>query len=235
MKKTVIITGASSGIGAATAILLSKNNFNIVLAARRKNKLESIAEKLEGEYLIVETDVCKVDDVENLVNKTIEKFGTLDVLVNNAGIGNIAPLGEGKLEDWHNMFNINVNGLLTCIHKALPHLLKQKGNIINIASVAAHEVFPNAVVYSATKHAVNAITVGLRKEYRDNLKVCNISPGTVHTEFFENSQKKTVDEMRDYFKNNQALEGEDIAEVIFQVLSKPERVAVNEIIIRPNA
>ena len=233
--KTAIITGASSGIGAATAKLLNKNGYNVVLAARRIEKLDALSKELDVNHHIVQTDVTQVADVERLVKESIEKFGAIDVLVNNAGLGMVAPMHEGKLEDWHKMFNVNVNGLLSCIHKALPHLLKSEGTIINIASVAAHEVFPNTVVYCATKHAVNAITVGMRKEFRDKVKVCNISPGAVQTEFLEQSAvNEQTKQMKDYFFNNETLQSEDIAEAILDVLSKPKRVAINEVIIRPN-
>lgn len=233
--KTVVITGASSGIGAASAILLNKNGYQVVLAARRLEKLKQVASKLNEHHMIIQTDVTKVADVESLIDKTLERFGKIDVLINNAGLGYIAPLKEGKLEDWHHMFDVNVNGLLSCIHTALPHLLETKGNIINIASVAAHEVFPNTVVYCATKHAVNAITVGIRKEFRDQVKVCNISPGAVQTEFLEQSEENdNIKQMKDYFFNNETLQGQDIAETILEVLSKPEHVAINEVIIRPN-
>lgn len=233
--KTAIITGASSGIGAATAILLNQNGYQVVLAARRLEKLEKVAKQLNEHHLLIATDVSKVDDVKELIRASIDKFGKIDVLVNNAGLGYIAPLKEGKLEDWHRMFDVNVNGLLSCIHTALPHLLETKGNIINIASVAAHEVFPNTVVYCATKHAVNAITVGIRKEFRDQVKVCNISPGAVQTEFLDQSEEnENLKQMRDYFFNNETLRSEDIAEAILEVLSKPEHVAINEVIIRPN-
>ena len=235
MVKTAIITGASSGIGAATAKLLNKNGYNVVLAARRIEKLDALSKELDVNHHIVQTDVTQVADVERLVKESIEKFGAIDVLVNNAGLGMVAPMHEGKLEDWHRMFNVNVNGLLSCIHKALPHLLKREGTIINIASVAAHEVFPNTVVYCATKHAVNAITVGMRKEFRDKVKVCNISPGAVQTEFLEQSAvNEQTKQMKDYFFNNETLQSEDIAEAILDVLSKPKRVAINEVIIRPN-
>ena len=233
--KTAIITGASSGIGAATAKLLNKNGYNVVLAARRIEKLDALSKELDVNHHVVQTDVTQVADVERLVKESIEKFGAIDVLVNNAGLGMVAPMHEGKLEDWHKMFNVNVNGLLSCIHKALPHLLKSEGTIINIASVAAHEVFPNTVVYCATKHAVNAITVGMRKEFRDKVKVCNISPGAVQTEFLEQSAvNEQTKQMKDYFFNNETLHSEDIAEAILDVLSKPKRVAINEVIIRPN-
>lgn len=233
--KTAIITGASSGIGAATAKLLNKNGYNVVLAARRIEKLDVLSKELDVNHHIVQTDVTQVADVERLVKESIEKFGAIDVLVNNAGLGMVAPMHEGKLEDWHKMFNVNVNGLLSCIHKALPHLLKSEGTVINIASVAAHEVFPNTVVYCATKHAVNAITVGMRKEFRDKVKVCNISPGAVQTEFLEQSAvNEQTKQMKDYFFNNETLQSEDIAEAILDVLSKPKRVAINEVIIRPN-
>lgn len=233
--KTAIITGASSGIGAATAKLLNKNGYNVVLAARRIEKLDALSKELDVNHHIVQTDVTIVADVENLVKESIEKFGAIDVLVNNAGLGMVAPMHEGKLEDWHRMFNVNVNGLLSCIHKALPYLLESEGTIINIASVAAHEVFPNTVVYCATKHAVNAITIGMRKEFRDKVKVCNISPGAVQTEFLEQSAvNEQTKQMKDYFFNNETLQSEDIAEAILDVLSKPKRVAINEVIIRPN-
>jgi NADP-dependent 3-hydroxy acid dehydrogenase YdfG len=233
--KTAIITGASSGIGAATAKLLNKNGYNVVLAARRIEKLDALSKELDVNHHIVQTDVTQVADVERLVKESIEKFGAIDVLVNNAGLGMVAPMHEGKLEDWHKMFNVNVNGLLSCIHKALPYLLKSEGTVINIASVAAHEVFPNTVVYCATKHAVNAITIGMRKEFRDKVKVCNISPGAVQTEFLEQSAvNEQTKQMKDYFFNNETLQSEDIAEAILDVLSKPKRVAINEVIIRPN-
>lgn len=235
MNKTAIITGASSGIGAATAIALNKAGYNVVLAARRIEKMNSFISKLNSNHLIIETDVTKVDDVENLINSTIDKFGQIDVLVNNAGLGYLGPIVENKLEEWHTMVNVNINGLLTCLHKSLPHLLKTNGYIFNIASVAAHEVFPGSVVYAATKHAVNAITVGLRKELREKVKVCNISPGAVHTEFFEHTtHAETSKNFKDYFEKNETLLPQDIAEAILDVLQKPSRVAINEIIIRPN-
>lgn len=233
--KTVIITGASSGIGAATALLLNQNNCNVVLAARRVDKLKELASQLDENHLIVETDVNSVDDVKNLVTKTVERFGEIDVLVNNAGLGVLAPFEEGKIEDWHKMFNVNVNGLLTCIHASLPHLLKTEGTIINLSSVAAHDVFPNAVVYCATKHAVNAIAVGIRKEFRNRVKVCNISPGTVETEFLDHSyDTEDILKAKESVKNNKMLQSEDIAESILEVLNKPKHVAINEVILRPN-
>jgi NADP-dependent 3-hydroxy acid dehydrogenase YdfG len=235
MTKTAIITGASSGIGAATAITLNRAGYNVVLAARRLDKMLALKEQLNGNHLLLETDVTSVDDVENLINKSIEKFGTIDVLVNNAGVGYLGPIAEGKLDEWLTMVNVNVGGLLTCIHKALPHLLKTKGYIFNIASVAAHEVFPGSVVYCATKHAVNAITVGIRKEFRDKIKVCNISPGAVNTEFaMHTTHEATAANFKDYFEKNETLIPQDIADAILEVLNKPERVAINEIIIRPN-
>lgn len=185
--------------------------------------------------MLLEVDVTNIDDVKRMVDSTIKKFGSIDVLVNNAGVGHLGPFEEGKLEEWHNMFDINVKGLLSCIHSSLPYLLKSKGHVFNIASVAAHEVFPGSVVYCASKHAVNAITVGIRKEFREKIKVTNISPGAVSTEFFHHtSHEKTKENFKSYFENNEALVADDIAEVILETLKKPARVAINEIIIRPN-
>lgn len=235
MNKTAIITGASSGIGAATAIKLNKAGYNVVLAARRTDKMQSLVSQLGENHLIVPTDVTSVDDVKNLIELTKSTFGSIDVLVNNAGLGYLGPIAEGKLDEWHTMVDVNVKGLLNCLHTALPHLLETKGYIFNIASVAAHEVFPGSVVYCATKHAVNAITIGIRKEYRDKLKVCNISPGAVHTEFFEHTtHPDTARNFKDYFEKNETLLPQDIADAILEVLTKPSRVAINEIIIRPN-
>lgn len=235
MPKTAIITGASSGIGAATAIQLNEAGYNVVLAARRADKLKDVSKHLNENNLLLEVDVTNIEDVKLMVDATIKKFGSIDVLVNNAGVGHLGPFDEGKIDEWHNMFDVNVKGLLSCIHTSLPHLLKSKGHIFNIASVAAHEVFPGSVVYCASKHAVNAITVGMRKEFREKIKVTNISPGAVSTEFFHHtSHEKTKENFKSYFENNETLVSEDIAQVILETLNKPSRVAINEIIIRPN-
>ena len=239
MSKIVVITGASSGIGAATARKLVSEGNKVVLAARRKEKLETLAKELgEDNCLIVVTDVTSVDSVKNLMEQTISSYGKIDVLINNAGLGYLAPIDEGKLEDWHRTIDVNVKGLLSCVHSALPELLKSKGHIFNIASVAAHEVFPNATVYCASKWAVNAVTIGIRKELRDKVKVTNISPGTVVTEFFEHTNhpelSKSIKEDMNSEKRDSYLQAEDIADAISDVLNKPSRVAINEVIIRPN-
>lgn len=235
MPKTAIITGASSGIGAATAIQLNKAGYNVVLAARRIDKLKDVSKQLNENHLLLEVDVTNSKDVKLMVDTTIKKFVSIDVLVNNAGVGHLGPFDEGKLDEWHNMFDVNVKGLLSCIHSSLPHLLQSGGHIFNIASVAAHEVFPGSVVYCASKHAVNAITVGMRKEFREKIKVTNVSPGAVSTEFFHHtSHEKTKENFKNYFENNETLVSEDIADVILETLNKPSRVAINEIIIRPN-
>ena len=232
--KVVIITGASSGIGAACAEILVGAGAKVVLAARRFEKVSNLAEKLGEGALAVQCDVTDVEEVQQMVDKTISSWGKIDVLINNAGFGSLEPIISGKLEDWHGMFNVNVNGLLSCIHKTLPYLVNSKGHIINMASVAAHNVFPNSVVYCATKHAVNAITVGFRMEFRDKVKVTNISPGAVGTEFVQHTSNEEYRKNLESFFDGIVLSPEDVARTVLSVLTQPDHVAINEVIIRPN-
>ncbi|QCK15967.1 SDR family oxidoreductase [Mangrovivirga cuniculi] len=232
--KTVLITGASSGIGEATARLLAEKGANVVLGARRQDEIEKTASEIGERALAIQLDVTDKSQVKNFIDKAIEKFGSIDVLINNAGVGYLGPVAEGKLEDFHNMFDVNVNGLLSCIHYSLPHLLKSSGHIINLASVAAHDVFPGSVVYAASKHAVDVITRGIRLELRDKVRISNISPGAVDTEFKDHTHhKETAEKFEDYFSGT-VLKSKDIAESIYYMLSQPDHAVINEIIIRPD-
>nr|WP_304607988.1 SDR family oxidoreductase [Holzapfeliella floricola] len=186
--KVVIITGASSGIGKSTAELLLKENFKVVLAARRLDKLEEIVQKLSvsaEDYLAVETDVTDVTLVDNLVEQTMTKFGRVDVLINSAGIMPLSTLAEGRVNEWDNMIDVNIRGTLHSIKNVLPIMRKQRnGHIINIASIAAHEANPLGGVYGATKAAVLMISNSLRKEEsnaKSNVRVSVISPGAGNT------------------------------------------------------
>ncbi|MEO1414389.1 MAG: SDR family oxidoreductase [Bacteroidota bacterium] len=232
-EKVVIITGASSGIGASTARLLAKNGAKIMLAARRVEKLQELQKEIGEQAAYHETDVTDYVQVQALVEATIQKFGKVDVLINNAGVGYLGPMEEASIEEWHTMMDVNVNGVLHAIHAALPELLKSKGHIINIDSVAGHNYFPRAVVYCASKHAVKALSYGIRVEFRDKVKVTNISPGAVATEFITHfTHEETKKNMENSFQNG--LQPDDIAQAILEVLAKPPHVVVNEVIIRPN-
>ncbi len=232
--KIALVTGASSGIGKATCNRLIADGYYIMATGRRIERLQELKTQWQDRVHIEVSDVRQYDDVERVVMRTLEHFGQLDVLVNNAGVGMMAPLEDGNINDWHAMIDVNVKGVLNFMHACLPHLIHTRGHIINVASVAAHDVFINGVVYCASKHAVNAITVGFRKEFRDRVKVSNISPGAVQTEFV---QQTTHEKLKEEFAKNfddSALNAQDIADAISHILNQPTHIAVNEYIIRPN-
>jgi len=233
--KSVVITGASSGIGEATARCLVQAGARIALAARRIERLEALQQELGDQAISVETDVTDPAAVQHLMRETLNAFGKIDVLINNAGVGHLGPMAETPLDDWHNMVDVNIKGLLSCIHAALPHLIVSNGHIINLASVAAHDVFPEAVIYCATKHAVNAITVGFRKEFRDKVRITNISPGAVATEFANHTHHEEKRKSFSQVFEGVVLTSDDIASAIHQVLTSPPHLVINEMIIRPNS
>src|SRR4029077_17481742 len=187
--KVVVITGASSGIGEATAVMLAARGAKVVLGARGLDRLQSLGRRIEragGEVAYAQTDVRKREDLTSLVNLAYERYGQLDVLINNAGIGPISPLDDLRLEDWENMIDINIKGVLYGIAAALPVFRKQgSGHFVNTASTAGIVVNPNMAVYAGTKFAVRAISEGLRQGAGDKLRVAIISPGFVNTNFTE--------------------------------------------------
>lgn len=230
--KTIIITGASSGIGKALARSLDPTRYNIVLAARSKEVLEDLAAELQGPTMVCVTDVTDVEACKSLVKKTADRFGSVDILVNNAGLGFMDQLVDGTLEQWHTMVDVNVKGVLNCLHPCLPHLVQAKGHVINIGSIASHYVFPNSGVYCATKHAVFAISESIRVELMGKVKVTTISPGAVDTDFINKTTNETIhSNMKDYFANG--MTSDTIAAQIVHVLDAPENTVVNEIILRP--
>ena len=237
--KVVIITGASSGIGEATSKLLSEKNFKLVLAARRIEKLQKIADSLNNrnDVLTIQTDVTDKIQVQNLIDTTVEKFGRVDALVNNAGIMPLSYLEEGRTEDWENMVDVNIKGVLYGINSVLPYMIEQmNGHIINVSSVAGRQVFPTATVYCGTKFAVNAITEGMRQELskKYNIKVTAIEPGATETELqshIPNEEIKSKFEVRT--KTSKILESVDIANAIHFALTQPDHVNVTEIMVHP--
>ncbi len=233
MSKRIILTGASSGIGLATAFKLADQGHTLLLAARRMQQLEALATEYPDQVFAFKADVTKVDDVKAMVNEAKAKMGGIDVLINNAGLGLFDPVAEGKLEDWHYMFDVNVKGLLSCVHACLPELRAQNGLVINLGSVASHHVFPNSGVYCATKHAVLAISESLRLELGSEIRVTTISPGAVNTEFIDQTTNdKLLQDYKPYFADG--LSPEIIADQIAHCINAPGSAVISEIIIRPN-
>ena len=232
--KASIVTGASSGIGAATARLLAKEGCNVVLAARREDRLNALAAELGEGALVAPTDVSDPAACAALVARTLERFGSLDILINNAGLGLYGSIAEGDPEDWRKMFDVNVLGVLYTTRAAVRQMLLQgAGDVLFISSLAGRRV-PRAdgTVYAATKHAVNAIAEGLRMDVHEKgIRVLNIEPGLVRTEFPESSHPSA----QKYYaeKEYTPLEAEDVARAVVYALDRPPRVSVNEILIRP--
>ncbi|RXT06473.1 SDR family oxidoreductase [Ammoniphilus sp. CFH 90114] len=237
--KVVIITGASSGIGEATAYELAKYGAKVVLAARREDRLIQIKqniEKLGGTAIYQVTDVTKRTDMEKVAQTAIQQYGNIDALINNAGVMPLSFMNKLKVDEWDRMIDVNIKGVLYGIAAVLPHMEERKqGHIVSISSVAGHEVHVGGAVYSGTKYAVRAITEGLRKEQaHNNIRTTIISPGAVVTELTETITDIKIKELlRKRFEDTQSMEGEDIARAIRYCLEQPDHVSVNEIIVRP--
>jgi NADP-dependent 3-hydroxy acid dehydrogenase YdfG len=236
--KVVVITGASSGLGEAAARLLSAEGATVVLGARRMDRLQSLADELTrdgGKAIAVATDVTAREPVKQLVDTAVQKFGRIDVMINNAGLMQQSPLERLKVNEWDNMIDINIKGVLYGIAAALPHMQRQKsGHIINVSSVAGHVISPGGVVYSATKHAVRVISEGLRQEVKPyNIRTTIISPGAVDTELpnhiTDPESKAGIGE----FYKDYAIPADSFARVVAFAISQPDDVDVNEILFRP--
>lgn len=237
--KTVVITGASSGIGEAAALLLAEKGAKVVLGARRVERLEALAARITaagGEVVYARTDVKQREDLVHLVKLACERYGKVDVLLNNAGIGPISPLDELRVEDWENMIDVNIKGVLYGIAAGLPVFRKQGfGHFINIASTAGLTTSPSMAVYSGTKFAVRAITEGLRQEAGDSLRVTIISPGFVKTNFVEAIPSQEIRGELERYRDKNAIPPEAIARAIVFAMEQPADVDINEIIVRPTA
>ncbi|MDK6079923.1 SDR family oxidoreductase [Massilia varians] len=236
--KVVVITGASSGLGEATARQLSSLGAHLVLGARRKDRLEALAADIRGaggKVEIVVTDVTRKQDVVALVQAALTNFGRLDVMINNAGLMAVAPLAELKVDEWDSMLDINVKGVLYGIAAALPVFQKQdSGHFINIASVAGLKMFGNATVYSATKFAVRAISEGLRAEVGGKIRSTVISPGAVESELKHgSSHAESASAVRDFYE--MAIPSDAVARAIAYAIIQPADVDINEIVLRPTA
>lgn len=234
--KVVIITGASSGLGEATARRLAKGGAKLMLAARREDRLQALADdinKAGGTAKYQLTDVTDRSQVEALAKATHQAYGRIDVLVNNAGLMPLSPLAALKVDEWDKMIDVNIKGVLYGVAAVLPIMKQQKsGHIINLSSVAGHQVFPSGVVYCATKFAVKAISEGIRLEGNGEIRSTNISPGAVDTELTSTisheESAKNADQMYGV-----AIDADAIARAIAYAIEQPGDVDINEMIIRP--
>lgn len=238
--KVVVITGASSGLGEATARLLSEQGATVVLAARRADRIESLASEVNsrgGKALAVKTDVTDRNQVRRLVETAVETFGRIDVIINNAGLMQQSPLERFKTDEWDNMIDVNVKGVLYGIAAALPHMQRQKsGHIINVSSVAGHKVTPSGTVYCATKHAVRVISEGLRQEVKPhNIRTTIISPGAVATELPNHISESDIAEGIQGFYDSHAIPADSFARAVVFAMSQPDDMDVNEILYRPTS
>ncbi|EGO2654391.1 SDR family NAD(P)-dependent oxidoreductase [Enterococcus faecalis] len=235
-EKVIVIMGASSGIGEATARLLARKGAKLVIAARRQERLIAIKKELpEATILVQQADVTKEEEVQRVIKLTMEKYGRIDVLFNNAGVMPTAPLIEAPKGEWRQMLDINIMGVLNGIAAVLPIMVEQKsGQIIATDSVAGHVVYPDSAVYCGTKFAVRAIMEGLRQEQRENnIKSTIISPGAVQTELYQTISNRVVAETLHLEQLSWVLKAEDIAQAVVFAIDTPDRMSISEMVVRP--
>lgn len=238
--KTIIITGASSGIGEATAKKLSQEGANVVLSARREDRLNSLKDEIVkngGMALVVPADVTKKEDFKKVVSSTLEEFGSIDGIINNAGLMPLSYVKNLHTDEWDKMIDVNIKGVTNGVSAVLPTMMEQKsGHIINISSSAAHKYYPGGAVYCATKAAVKMFTEGLRAELAPHygINVTSIDPGFVSTELTDTiTDDEIKKDMEPMFKELTPLQAEDIANAIYYSLSQPKRANINDVYIMP--
>jgi NADP-dependent 3-hydroxy acid dehydrogenase YdfG len=239
-----LVTGASSGIGEATARQLAGLGAHVALAARREDRLKDLQAEIEaagGRALLLPADMTRRGDAEAAVRETVEEFGRLDILINNAGVMLLGPVLDAPVEEWERMVELNVLGLLYCAKAAIPHLLqaaeqepRRVADLVNISSVAGRQARLGSGVYNATKHAVGAFSESLRQEVtKRHVRVSLVEPGAVATELAGHNRPEVQESMAKRFADMERLEAEDIADAISYVVTRSRRVAVNEVLIRP--
>jgi NADP-dependent 3-hydroxy acid dehydrogenase YdfG len=245
LKDTVsLVTGASSGIGQATARALAATGSAVAIVARRRERLDELAKEIEGQggrALVIEADVGSEEEARGAVERTVSELGRLDTLINNAGVMLLGPIENAPLEEWERMLSVNVAGLLYCAHAALPHLLRaaddgprQVADLVNISSVAGRVARMGSGVYNLTKHGVGAFSESLRQEVTQrHVRVSLVEPGAVATELASHNRPEVREGMAKTFGDIELLQAEDIAEAITYIVTRPRRVAVNELLIRP--
>jgi len=236
--KVVVITGASSGIGEATAKLLASRGAHVVMGARRVEKLEALASLIEaegGSALYQQLDVTNIEQMQSIIRLAQSRFGRVDVIVNNAGVMPLSPLEALKIDEWNRMIDVNIRGVLHGIAAGLPVMKEQQsGHMINVASIGAYSVTPTAAVYCATKYAVRAITEGLRQEMDADIRVTLVSPGVTESELAESITDNEAREFMKTYRRN-ALPASAIARAIAYAIEQPADVDVNELVVRPTA
>ncbi|MER8389123.1 SDR family oxidoreductase [Mesorhizobium sp. M1428] len=238
--KVVVITGASSGLGEATARHLAGRGASVVLGARRSHRIDALVQELSAagfKAKAVTTDVTDAGQVQNLVNTAVREFGRIDVMLNNAGLMPLAPLERLKVDEWDRMIDVNIKGVLYGIAAALPYMKEQRsGHIINVSSVYGHVVDPGAAVYCATKFAVRALSEGLRKEVKPyNIRTTVISPGAVSTELLEHISEQDIQQGTRDFVSKIAVGPDTFARTVAFAINEPDDVDINEILFRPTA
>src|ERR671915_65922 len=237
--KVAIVTGASSGIGYATALALSRSGAKVAAGARRMDRLESLQNEISkngGEVFVQKLDVTIKSECDALADAVLKKWGTIDILINNAGLQPLSFFKNLKVEEWDKMIDVNIRGVFYCTAAVIPTMMnKNSGHIVNISSMAGRVVYPSGSVYCATKHAVTAFSEGLRQEFsqRSNIRVTCIEPGVVATELMDAITDKALEKYVERTKQMEALQAEDIANAIMFAVEAPHHVNVNEILIRP--
>jgi NADP-dependent 3-hydroxy acid dehydrogenase YdfG len=240
----VMVTGASSGIGESAARRFAELGADLGLVARRRDRLETLAAELKQSgrrVVVVEADVTERELAEAAVARVAAELGRLDTLVNNAGVMLLGPVADAPVEEWEQMVHVNVLGLLYCAKAALPHLIaaadstpRRVADLVNISSVAGRQVRVGSGVYNATKHAVGAFSESLRQEVtRRHVRVSLVEPGAVATELAGHNRPEVLETLRARFSEMERLEAQDVSDAIAYIVTRPRRVAVNEILIRP--
>ncbi|WP_275315931.1 SDR family NAD(P)-dependent oxidoreductase [Tenacibaculum bernardetii] len=240
MQQTALITGATSGIGKATAILFAKNNINLIICGRRAEKLKELQHQLSTFTKVhtLQFDVRYKDEVQKAIGSLPDEFKHIDVLINNAGNAHgLSSIQEGSIDDWDAMIDGNVKGLLYVSKAIIPQMVdRNNGFILNIGSIASKEVYPNGNVYCASKSAVDALNKGMRIDLnKHNVRVSAIHPGLVETEFSDVRFKGDLDRAKTVYQGYKALQPEDIADIIYFVISRPYHVNIEDLVVYPTA
>lgn len=240
MNQTVLITGATSGIGKATAELLASKGFRLILCGRRTERLNELSAQLnqQTEVQTLQFDVRDRDEISNAISTLPNKFSQIDILINNAGNAHgLDPIQTGNLDDWDAMMDINVKGLLYVSKAIIPQMIERNnGFIVNIGSTAGKEVYPSGNVYCASKHAVNALNKGMRIDLnKHNIRVSAVHPGLVETEFSEVRFKGDIERAKKVYQGYQPLKPEDIADIIHFVITRPYHVNIEDLVVFPTA
>ena len=234
-----LVTGASSGIGEATARALAERGAKVAVAARRKDRLDALAGEIDA--LAIEADVTQREQATAAVDTTVNELGRLDIVINNAGVMLLGPIADAPVEEWDRMFDLNVKGLMYVAHAALPHLIKaadtdprRVADLVNVSSVAGRRVGVGGGVYQATKHAVGVFSEALRQEVTErHVRVALMEPGAVATELTHHMRPEIRDALSSAALDNEILQSEDIADAIAYMVTRPRHMGINEMLIRP--